>query len=237
MNSSDFRERLGAEPRKTAAELAPEIAADPRWSAATDEALAFEDQLEAALRAPQPGDDLLEGILAAPSRAGRRLPPAWLAVAASLLLVAGLSSVFLWRGPAGMPVDEYVRSHYEHDGQAVLAMARASHSPADVTAVLASLGVQASPQLAEGIVYIKFCPTPEGKGAHMIVNTGDGPATVIFMPSIQLDEPLLLSLDHTQARVIGLETGAAAIIGADESATRQLEASLRAGLTPMSVDA
>lgn len=237
MNFSEFKQQLGAEPRKTAAERADDIARDPQWSAATDEALALESGLEQVLRSPQADDELLQGILAIPARSRPMIPPAWMAIAASVLLVVGLSSVFFWQGPSGMPVDEYVRFHYGHDGQAVLASARESHSPADVAAVFASLGVEASPRLAEGILFIKFCPTPEGKGAHMVVQTSQGPATVIYMPSVHIDQPLLLSLDHIQASVIGLDAGAAAIIGADERTTKQIEASFRAGLKPITVGA
>lgn len=237
MNFSEFKEKLGAEPRQTAAELAQDIARDPKLSAATDEALGFENKLEQALGSPRPGSELLEEILTLPHKASAPVPPVWLAIAASLLLVVGLSSALLWQGSPDMPVEEYVNYHYGHDGQQVLAMANERQSPADVAAVFASLGVQASPELSENILYIKFCPTPQGQGAHMVVKTADGPVTIIYMPLMQIDEPLLLTLDQNQASVIGLQAGAAAIIGGNDKAFRPLEASLRAGLKPLSVDA
>lgn len=237
MNFSEFKEKLGAEPRKTATEYADDIASDPQWAAAVKEALSLESKLEQTLGSPRPGDEILEGILAVPGRSRIPGPPTWLAIAASLVLVVGLSSVFLWRAPADQSIEEYVRSHYGHDGQSVLAHTLGEQTPADIAAVFASLGVEASPQFAANIGFIKFCPTPEGKGAHMVVSTGQGPATIIYMPSVQIAEPLLIALDNTRASVIGLESGAAAIIGADASVTRQLQAQLVAGLKPMSVDA
>ncbi len=237
MNFSEFEEKLGAEPRKTATGLADEIAGDPQWAAAAKAALSLENQLEQTLRSPQPGDELLESILAVPGKSRIPVPPTWLAIAASLLLVAGLASVFLWQAPSDQSVEEYVRSHYGHDGQSVLAHTLGEQTPADIAAVFASLGVEASPRFSAEIGFIKFCPTPEGKGAHMIVNTGQGPATIIYMPSVQIEEPLLISLDNTRASIIGLESGAAAIIGTDASVTRQLQAQLEAGLKPLGVDA
>ena len=106
MNFSEFKEKLGAEPRKTAAEHAADIARDSQWSDAADDALEFEARLEKTLRTPQAGDELLQDILAAPGTASARVPPVWLAMAASVLLVVGLSSVFLWSGTAQMSVED-----------------------------------------------------------------------------------------------------------------------------------
>ena len=42
--------------------------------------------------------------------------------------------------------------------------------------------------LADRIGFIKFCPTPGGRGAHMVVNTEHGPVTVIFMPTTRVKD-------------------------------------------------
>ena len=234
MSSSDFEQRLGAEPRETARELDARADRDPEQVAAVEDALAFERKLEEALRLPVDEKALIGDLLAV--RETRRGIPAWWGVAASVLLVAGLTSVLLFRGE-GPDVADYVQGHYHHDGASVLASASTAPNPEDVQAVLASLGASASPALAGRVQYIKFCPTPDSRGAHMVLNTPDGPATVIFMPAVSLSEPMVLQLDGEEARVVGLESGAAAIIGVDATTAGQVQASLQDGLRPLSVDA
>lgn len=254
MNSSefekaaDFEKALGAEPRETAARLerANELAGergestDPERRAAVEEALAFEQRLEDALRVPVDEEALVESLLAAPQTARRRFePPHWLALAASVFILAGVSGL-LWVSiqPAGSPsVADFVASHYEHDGADVLARAGEGTSSEEVQAVLTRLGAQASEALAGQVQFIKFCPTPDSQGAHMVLATEDGPATVIFMPAVQVDEPLLLRFDGVNAQVVGLERGAAAIIGASDSATKDLMTRLQEGMKPLAADA
>ncbi len=239
-NSSEFEKNLGAEPRETAARLEREGALEPEQRAAVDEALAFEDRLERALRVSVDEEALVNSLLAVPEKAKRRFePPHWLALAASVFILVGVSGL-LWVSlqPGGTPtVADYVASHYEHDGAAVLARADEGASFDDVQAVLTRLGAQASESLAGQVQFIKFCPTPDSQGAHMILATEEGPATVIFMPAVQVDEPILLQLDGVSARVVALDRGAAAIIGASDNAADELRAQLQAGMTPLDVDA
>jgi hypothetical protein len=237
MNFSDFKEKLGAEPRETARQEQASIAQDEQRAAAVSEALAFEDKLEAALRTAPPEQELLADILAIPAGKRTRTPPVWLAMAASVLLVVGISSVFLWQQAGSQPVAEFVEYHYQHDGAQVLAKVGEGQPADQVSAVLASLGVSATPEFASQILYIKFCPTPDSQGAHMVVDTGSGPATVIFMPAVQLEEPLVLSFDGKRAEVISLKAGAAAVIGADENAMKDIQDRLREGLQPQNLDA
>ncbi len=240
MNSSELEKNLGAEPRETAARLEREGGLDPEQRAAVDEALAFEDRLERALRVPVDEDALVKSLLAAPKTAQRRFePPHWLAMAASLFILVGVSGlVWVALQPGGTPsVADYVAQHYAHDGEAVLARADEGATAQDVEAVLARLGAQASNALAGQVQFIKFCPTPDSQGAHMILATEDGPATVIFMPAVQVDEPLLLEFDGVNAKVVGLDSGAAAIIGASDRVADDLRAQLQAGMKPLDVDA
>lgn len=233
MNFSEFEERLGAEPRETAETVEP--GKDPVQDQAVAEALDFEERLEGALRVPVDEASLIDGLTALPRQ--RKSPPAWLALAASVLLVVGVGSiVWLNRGPSG-DVSEYVRDHYGHDGAAVLARADGPFDSGEVQRVLASLGMSASPDLAAQVRYIKFCPTPDSQGAHMVLQTAEGKATVIFMPAVTVKEPLLLRVDGVDARVVGLTRGAAAIIGADADAAKALQASLETGMRPLAVDA
>jgi hypothetical protein len=52
-----------------------------------------------------------------------------------------------------------------------------------------------------------------------------------------VDEPLLIQLDGVSAKVVALDRGAAAIIGASDNAADELRAQLQAGMTALDVDA
>jgi hypothetical protein len=240
MNSSEFEKTLGAEPRKTAERLELEGTLDTGQRAAVDEALAFEDRLEDALRIPVDEAALVESLLETPSRAKRRFePPHWLALAASIFIVVGVSGL-LWVAvrPGGPPnVADYVAEHYAHDGTAVLARAGEGATPEDVQAVLTRLGARANATLSGQVQFIKFCPTPDSQGAHMILATEDGPATVIFMPAVEVNEPMLLRLDGVNAQVVGLDKGAAAIIGVGDHTAEVLRTQLQAGMKSLEADA
>lgn len=204
-----------------------------------DEALGFENRLEDALRVPVDEEALVQSLLAIPDESRRRFePPHWLALAASVFILVGVSGL-LWISvqPGNAPsVADYVAQHYAHDGEAVLARAGEQATAEDVQAVLTRLGVRASEALAGEVQFIKFCPTPDSRGAHMILGTEEGPATVIFMPAVRVDEPVLLRLDGVNAQVIALDRGAAAIIGVSDSAADQLRTRLQDGMKPLGAD-
>ncbi len=239
MSSSEFEQRLGAEPRETAEAWRSDPNADSSRAEAVAAAERFEDSLEGALRLPVDESSLLEDILAVPSGAGRRSgPPRWLAMAASVVLVVGIAGVAWWSQQSGEPnLERYVAGHYRHDGAEVLARRSEGADAAQVASVLASLGATASADLAAQVQFIKFCPTPDSRGAHMVLATDAGPVTVIFMPAVRVDEPTVIRFDGVNAQVIGLTSGAAAIIGADDGAAQALQATLEAGLRPTGADA
>lgn len=241
-SSFEFDQRLGAEPRETAAALRAAQARgeslDPAQVRAVEEAVAFEDQLEKALRLPVDEEALVASALEATKRKrGPSTPPTWLAMAASLALLAGIAGLTWYANrPVTSDVAEYVENHYRHDGARVLERMSEGTTPQQVESILASLGARPSEALTRQVRFIKFCPTPDGKGAHMVLATPDGPATVIFMPAVTVEEPLLLSFDGVEAQVIGLTTGSAAIIGAEGEAAGALRASLERGVLPLGTD-
>jgi len=84
--------------------------------------------------------------------------------------------------------------------------------------------------LAGRIKFIKFCPTPDGRGAHMIVSTDQGPMTIIFMPNTQVSDGKMVTFDQMHAFLVDLKQGSAAIIGTQSQAVESLEAVVRESL-------
>lgn len=238
MDFSEFIRRLGAEPRNQDPDMLSARAAAPEFDHAAEAAEAFEQQLEAALKVPADGDALLEAALQRVSREQKAAPRwPWLAVAASILVVVGVVGISRQSAPGpGGGIEHYVRAHFDHDGQQVLAMAMASEgfNPAELERVLAQLDKHGTAELAERVRFVKFCPTPDGKGAHMVVESESGPVTVIVMPNTRVENRMLVQFDGHEATVFPLNSGSAAIIGDSGQQYAALQTLLQSSILPRS---
>jgi len=218
MDFSEFRRLLGADPRNQDPAFLEARAASPEFRDASVEADRFEDWLERALALEIP-PDLLDRIREIPrkdeSPAHRAAEHGtwWrFAVAASLLLAVGAAGL-TWRMNTGWnSVDDYVVDHYQHDGLAVLAMADDPRA-ADVSGMLAEFGATMTPALAGIVSVVKKCPTPDGKGVHMVLNTERGLVTVIYMPETPVSDGEQILFDDSEAVLVQLRHGSAVIIG------------------------
>ena len=236
MNFSEFKKRLGAEPRSQDPEFLAARNSNPDFRAAAAEAEAFEAKLEAAFSINEP-DGLLEGIVGIPDRHpdGVNAPSRWrwLAAAAAFVAVAGMAgmawyeSTFYWES-----VDDYVLDHWADDGQKFVDLAD-GQADDQVTAMLARFGVEASPALALKVDYIHACHTPGSRGAHMVIATDQGPVTLIFMPKVEAVSGHLLAFDNLVAATLPLEYGSAVIIGPNEEVIAPVYAMARDGLRPL----
>lgn len=135
-----------------------------------------------------------------------------MAVAAALLIAVGAAGVSWQMTPSWDSVEDFVVDHYRHDGDKLVAQAL-EKGYGDVHEVLAEFNVDATPELAGIIGVIKYCPTPGGKGVHMILNTESGPVTVFYMPETDVSDREMLSFDDKEAVLVDLEKGSAVIIG------------------------
>lgn len=218
MDFSEFRRLLAADPRNQDPAFLQARASSPEFRDAAAGADRFEERLERALALEVP-PDLLERIRDIPHgdeglahhAAGHG---AWwrFALAASLLVAIGAAGL-TWRMNSGWSsVEDYVVDHYHHDGLTVLAMAD-DPLAADVSGMLAEFGAIAAPELAGIISVIKNCPTPDGKGVHMVLNTDRGLITVLYMPETQVSDGEQILFDDSEAVLVKLHSGSAVIIG------------------------
>jgi len=212
MNFSEFKKLMGADPLNRDAETARARHSSPEFDAVASEAEAFEEKLQAAVLFSPPEDLLnqIKGISEQPIRQRSWIP---LALAASLLVFVGAAGLVWKQSHQWDSVEAYVMDHYSHDGSAVIAKAGENLSGQDISKILVKLDARADEQLSSVITFIKFCPTPDGRGAHMVVNTDQGPMTIIYMPETQATDGEVIQFDQMQASLVNLEHGSAAIIG------------------------
>jgi len=233
MNFSEFRNRLGADPGSQDPEFLAARQAGPEFEAAARGAEVFERKLEGMARFPVDADALLAEVLHTSRRAAG---PRWLAMAAGVAVVAGITAALLFQARLPDTLPEYLAAHYRHDGQMVLERATAG-AASDVRAVLGQFELTAAPALAERIAYIKLCPSLHGEGAHMVVQTTEGLVTVFFLPGVHAGPGLVMSIDGQRAVLVDLAGGSGVIIGTSGQQEAQLAVLLQEALVPVSVDA
>ena len=233
MNFSEFKKLIGADPGNKDPDTLRARLSSPEFEAAAAEAEAFEGKLKTALNIQPPADllDQIKGISKQPIRQRKWVP---LALAASLVIFAGAAGLVWKQSHQWDSVESYVADHYSHDGSDVAAKAADYLSDQDISRILAKLDASADEQLADRITFIKFCPTPDGRGAHMIVSTNQGPVTIFYMPETQVTDGKMVLFDQMQAVLVELEHGSAAIIGEQsqdvESMVGMVRSSLKTGL-------
>ncbi len=175
-------------------------------------------------------EDLL--ALTEESSRPRRRPWSW-ALAASLMIAAG-AAVLILRLNSGWPtVQDYVAEHYEHDGAEVLAMARTGAPANNVQETLAAFGVRAAPELAGLVSVIKICPSPEGSGIHMVLNTEQGLVTLIYMPRTAVSDGERFALGGEDVYLVALDAGSAALISPASQNVSGLGALVHSALRPL----
>jgi len=220
MDFSEFLRRLGADPGNRDPEFLHARKSDPEFEQAAAAAEAFEARLERAADLPAPEgllDDILkisrdDASVASPVSGWRTRGWRPMALAASILIAVGAAGIS-WNMNRGWDsVDQYLAEHYHHDGDALIAKSGVQ-AVGDVQALFARFSVEVTPQLAQIISVIKYCPTPDGKGIHMVLNTEEGPVTLIYMPETDVNDHEFLEFGGMKAMLVGLEKGSAAIIG------------------------
>ena len=183
--------------------------AGPEFEAAATAAERFEALLRDAVEVPVP-DSLVADLAVLRPSGSRRWWPA--ALAAGLLLVVGAATVIGQLRPGWDSVEDYVIDHYRHDGPEMLAR-QVTTDTAQARALLAAFDLDAAPALIDIIDVIKVCPTPDGRGVHMVLNTASGPLTVIYMPRTTVTDRARLAFDDLDAMLVELPVGSAAVVG------------------------
>ncbi len=189
MNCSEFRRQLLIDPRSPELATAAQARVCDDAAARLTEALAFENQLEAALKVPVPAA-LVDRILAAvPESSGQAQPPArqrsaarwWpLALAASLAVVA-LVSTSLLRAPN--PTEALIVASVEHLSHEPYALTRTSRVPEPL---VERMFTEAGLRVDEGSLvlnYLNRCPLEKRWSVHMVMQAPEGPVTVMYLPN------------------------------------------------------
>lgn len=236
MSFSEFKKLILADPWSQAPEVLEARKSSPEYEQAALAARAFERRIDAAVKVAAP-DGLIDSIktIAQPSNRSRNWMP-W-ALAASILVAVGTVGIIWKQSHQWDSVEDYLADHYAHDGHSFLAEAGGTVPGAEVSRMMASLNATAGEKLTGMVEFIKYCPTPDGRGAHMVVSTADGPMTIIFMPNTQVVDGEMIEFGQEHAYVVNLTHGSAAIIGRKEQPVESLQALVRSAIVPLQTGA
>ena len=102
---------------------------------------------------------------------------------------------------------------------------------------MAAFDVKAGSGLAERIRFIKFCPTMDGRGAHMVVSTDQGPMHLIYMPNTSVADGREFLFGQMQAHLVNLDEGSVAIIGRPDQPIDAMDSLVRASIIPVTASA
>lgn len=232
MNFSEFKKLALADPWNQDPEVLEARQSTPEIDQAFIEAQALDQKIQAAVKIAAPADlvDSIKVIARPPVRQHRWMP--W-ALAASILIAISAIGVVWKQSQQWSSVEEYLVDHYSRDGQMVLAEAGETVPGTEVSKIMASMNASASQQLADTVKFIKYCPTPNGQGAHMVVSTSDGPMTIIFMPNTYVAGGEMVEFGQEHAFVVDLQHGSAAIIGSKEQPVQSLQSLIRSAIVPL----
>jgi len=230
MNFSEFKKQITAEPWSQDPTLLRARSSDPQFEQAALEAQRMDQKIQSAVNVAAP-EGLLEDIKAIvhqPASPRRWMP---LALAASILIALGAVAIGWQETHQWNSVEEYLVEHYSHDGDRLVNDATTLVPAEEVQRIMASLNASAGQSLTGMVKLIKYCPTPQGRGAHLVVSTADGPMTIVFMPQTRVTDGETLEFDHKHAYMVNLDHGSAAIIGRSEQPVSNLQTLVRNSIT------
>lgn len=229
MNYLEFKRQLMVEPGSQDAAFVRARESDQRHREAFARAMAFENSLQQATSIPVP-DDLLQSCMnrvfatgigpddlhSIPAGAQQRPAWSWLpAMAAGMMLGIGLTTaVFLLERLSDDSIAGYLAAHWQEDGPDIISRsALAPMDTANIERILATLNLNMSSDYAGKFVFAKNCPTPEGLGVHLVVQSDYGPATVYYIPARSDYDPNAFRVNGMQAQLVPMQQGSVAILG------------------------
>ncbi len=228
MNLLEFKRKLMTEPADASPEMQAARAQDEDFKQAAAESDAFEALLKDAVHV-KPPEGLAEQIILNQSlqpNANCWRRPGFFAVAAAVMLAVALTSFNLIEHSPPQNYAGYLAWHWDKYGDRRMQMAMNvdQADASDAKAVLASLGLEVTDDLIGSMRLVKYCQALQGEGAHIVLNSDQGPITLYYMPRAQgtLASTDIQLQDGMLAHAVNVERGSLALIAAPGINSEQL---------------
>lgn len=158
-------------------------------------------------------------------RPRRRTMPAWLAVAATVLVAAVLAFRMLGTEISDPSLADEIIAHLEHEPYALRVTDRAVSSsrlarvvPASVATLDSSAGL---------ITYAQSCVINGHDVPHLVIQGERGPVTILLMPEETVDAPQAINGSSIDGIILPVGRGSIAIIGEQGEDLERIKNSMR----------
>jgi len=208
MDCLQFRRSAGADPQRLDDAARAHAGTCPPCAAHLRELRSLDARILAALEVPVPGADGAAGGSSATVLGVERRR--WLALAASI--VAGvLVGTLLWvAGPQNSLARDLV-DHLGHEPEALVVTGRPEDAEV-LDAVLERAGIRLRPEVGT-VSYANSCEFRGHDVPHLVVQTGDGPVTVMVLRHERPARPVRFREGGHTGRIVPLGPGSVAVIG------------------------
>lgn len=218
MDCLEFRRRAGGDPRHPDGEALEHAAGCAACAAHLRELRRMDVTILAALRVPAAASGPRPSPAASVAGAVLGDRRRWFALAASIAGGVAVGALLWASGPRDALARDVVR-HVEHE-PAALVPTQTAADPLRVREVLARDGVR----LVGGmglVTYVRSCEFRGHEVPHLVVQTADGPVTVLLLPQERVDGPVQFHEGRYVGTIEPLGAGAVAVIGGSPTQVRE----------------
>jgi ferric-dicitrate binding protein FerR (iron transport regulator) len=220
MQCSEFRKQAGADPQHLSAEVQAHCAQCAACTAYLQQMLRLDGLLKRALDVPVP---VTPNNVTALRRESPSTVRHWYALAASLLLAVMLGAGIWLISPRESLAAEVV-AHLHHEPGTMVATA-ARVNPAELDEVLLRAGVRLKTG-SQKVSLARTCVFREATIPHLVVQTQEGPITVLVLPHEQVDSPQSFNEEGYAGTILPSGRGSIAIVANSSAAVQQAAAEL-----------
>ena len=212
MECLEFRRQAGADPQHLGPEARQHAAACQQCAGHLAALLALDERILAALQVPVQA----VGTAAAPRRGGAAIAVLdrrrWMALAASI--IGGvLVGTLLWVGGPRNSLAQDLIEHLDHEPEALVATKRPEEDTV-LGKVLERGGIRLRPDVPL-VSYASSCRFRGHTVPHLVVQTTDGPVTVMVLRNERPASPVHFDEQGFAGRIVPAGPGSIAVIGAD----------------------
>ncbi len=227
MNCEDYREAIAIDPSFDGA--AGHLSECAACQAYRREMQALDQQINRALALDVPQlqmPDLPEidtdNVVTLASR--RFSPPAWLAVAATVVVAALLGVRLIGGGIEHESLADEILTHLDGEPFA-LRVTDVAISDERLNAVVPE-DIARMDHSAGLITYAQTCPIGGNEVPHLVIQGEHGPVTILLMPEEYVAEPQRLSGDNVNGVILPVGNGSIAIIGSRDERLERIQESV-----------
>ena len=215
MNCEDYKLAIAADPSRE--DDNAHVAACPQCRAYRDELRALDRRIGRALqlsvpelRMPDLPDIDTKSVVALPARR-RFTSPAWLAVAATLVLAAFVGIRMIGGNVTYASLADEIVAHLDHEPYAL----RVTDEPVSERrlAKVVPAGVASMNHDAGLITYAQTCVINGKKVPHLVIQGEHGPVTILLLPDEAVDDAVELEGESINGILLPVGGGSIAIIG------------------------